>query len=474
MDYHSFFLSPIYYSDASYNPHSLCLVVYYIPLGFKPTVFPHGNAKSSKPFFPTLPSTVERIRSECTVSGPKEVMASVSSQGGGIVGATYPGALPRDEQQISQMKKRLPRRFISGSSQVCTKGDELYAIMVQAHSDDAQKFIQNIKMFPEPAVLVANDRQLTDLSRFCCDPFESCVLTVDPTFCLGEFDVTPVTYRHLLLQSVRTGKPPVMIGPTLVHYKKSFQTYLFFASSLIGLKKELAKIRAFGTDGERALIDAFMHEFRLAVHLTCFIHVQKNIKEKLSVCCISEEVKSEIVGDIFGKKVGTTLLEGLVDSEDDLFEATLESLLEKWKEHQSEAASVEEFCEWFLKNKKEVIRKSMLRSVRQEAGLGSPPDSFFTNASECVNSIIKAKVEYKSSELPQFVTKLRELCDEQEREVERALICRGKYRLRPQYRQLEVDESKWFSMTKDQRVKHLKKVGETAEHLCPMSISLEQ
>jgi len=53
-----------------------------------------------------------------------------------------------------------------------------------------------------------------------------------------------------------------MIGPTLVHYKKSFQTYLFFASSLVGLKKELDHLHAFGTDGEKALFDAFSHEFR--------------------------------------------------------------------------------------------------------------------------------------------------------------------------------------------------------------------
>ena len=89
----------------------------------------------------------------------------------------------------------------------------------------------------------------------------------------------------------------------------------------------------------------------------------------------------------------------------------------------------------------------MLRSVREEAGLGCPPDAFYTNASECINSVIKVKVEYKH-ELPQFIEKYQQLCEEQEREVERAVIHRGKYRLRPQYRHLEVSESKWFQMTR--------------------------
>ncbi len=37
---------------------------------------------------------------------------------------------------------------------------------------------------------------------------------------------------------------------------------------------------------------------------------------------------------------------------------------------------------------------------------------------------------------------------------------RGKYKLRPQYRHLEVSESKWFKMTREQRARHLKKVND--------------
>ena len=62
------------------------------------------------------------------------------------------------------------------------------------------------------------------------------------------------------------------------------------------------------------------------------------------------------------------------------------------------------FFKWFVRNKATVIKHSMLRPVREEAGLGSPPDAFYTNASESVNSVIKAKVQYKHSELPQFIT----------------------------------------------------------------------
>lgn len=251
-----------------------------------------------------------------------------------------------------------------------------------------------------------------------------------------------------------------MIGPVLIHYKKSFQTYFFFASSLVGLKQELEHLRTFGTDGEKALFDAFSHEFRFASHLTCFIHVRKNVKEKLCKYAVSEAVQNEILDDIFGRKVGSTLLEGLIDSEGEYsFDEKLDFLLQKWKKHDPVSGAVIEFCEWFLKNKVAVIRQTMLRSVREEAGLGSPPEPFTTNASTCINNIIKVKVQYRRSELPQFIAKLQKLCNEQESEVERAILHRGKYPLRPQYQHFEIAESKWFAMSHDQRMKHLKKVN---------------
>ena len=62
----------------------------------------------------------------------------------------------------------------------------------------------------------------------------------------------------------------------------------------------------------------------------------------------------------------------------------------------------------------------------------------------------------------EFVGKLKELIDEQEKEVERAVIGRGKYRIREEYAHLQVNESQWFGMSKEQRQAHLKKVSHAA------------
>ena len=100
----------------------------------------------------------------------------------------------------------------------------------------------------------------------------------------------------------------------------------------------------------------------------------------------------------------------------------------------------------------------MLYPVRVECGLGCPPDIFTTNASESVNAVLKRKLDYKQSELPQFIDKVKEVIAEQQREVERAIINRGKYRFREQYKYLEISEMKWFAMNSEQRKKHLQQL----------------
>jgi len=100
---------------------------------------------------------------------------------------------------------------------------------------------------------VACDRQLHDIVKFCTTENQFGIITVDPAFCLGDFDVTMTTYRHLVLKCTCSSEPPVFIGPTMIHYNKTFSTYLFFASSLVGLRPELSKLKCFGTDGEEAL-----------------------------------------------------------------------------------------------------------------------------------------------------------------------------------------------------------------------------
>lgn len=73
------------------------------------------------------------------------------------------------------------------------------------------------------------------------------------------------------------------------------------------LSRELEGVRAFGTGGEEALSDAFKV-------LTCFVHVRRNLKDKLAEYNIPVNLLQKILGDVFGKKFGTVFVEGIVDA----------------------------------------------------------------------------------------------------------------------------------------------------------------
>ena len=290
--------------------------------------------------------------------------------------------------------------------------------------DSSRQFVRDTKTSPEPAIVLADDQQLQDMVWFGTSSFEFCIITVDPTFSLGEFDVTPLSYSNLLLETKCNSQPPVFLGPILIHYKKTFVTYLFFASSLVGQCPQLQVIRAFGTDGEKPLIDFFNHEFGFAQHLTYFIHVRRNIKEKLQLCCIPSDVAQQVMNDIFGQRRGTVFEEGIVDAVyTDDFQHKLESLETKWRNLDTSSSSdFEGFLHWFTINKVDVLRNTMLRPVREECGLGCPPAIFTTNASKSLNAVLKSKVDYKKSELPVFIEKIKKLVSEQHKEVERAIV----------------------------------------------------
>ena len=108
-----------------------------------------------------------------------------------MLGALAPGQLPRGEAQVSHAKRTI--KFQENQA------DELFIMMQRSKCGD--EFIRDIKACPDPAIVVASNRQLDDLVRFCATPpeTESSVLTIDTTYCLGDFECTPTTYRHLIV-----------------------------------------------------------------------------------------------------------------------------------------------------------------------------------------------------------------------------------------------------------------------------------
>ena len=199
---------------------------------------------------------------------PKECFDEVFEKCGGVLHTESCGSLPRNKKQITNMRSLANTNVTSNEDE----RDSLYAIIEQCKQEETgcDPFVRCVQGAPDAMCVLATNLQLQDLVRFCCNPNEYCILGIDPTFSLGEFSVTLTTYRHLQLIGRDTKKPPVMIGPMLIHQRKTSQSYHFLSSSMVGLCPELTSLQAFGTDGEVPLSDAFQLQFKNSTHLVCF------------------------------------------------------------------------------------------------------------------------------------------------------------------------------------------------------------
>ena len=182
----------------------------------------------------TWTSTKTFLKSASEESKPREVAyKTITEELGGLPGISGIGQLPRGRQQVEDLdqkprdKTSVPVKNISGAGKQHDPWFRLLSYCKKQASDWKSAFIRDVKVTPEPMCVLTTDRQLNDMVRFCCNPVEFKPFTVDPTFDIGDYNVTPITYQHLLLENRRVGKHPSMIGPVLIHEKKTTETFSF-------------------------------------------------------------------------------------------------------------------------------------------------------------------------------------------------------------------------------------------------------
>ena len=89
------------------------------------------------------------------------------------------------------------------------------------------------------------------------------------------------------------------------------------------------------------------------------------MKERCNEFNVPPNVSQKILDDIFGAKLGSVLVEGLVDASDDTdFQNKLDDVVLSWQ-HMSVPSScnLRAFIDWFLANKSHVIRDNILRPI---------------------------------------------------------------------------------------------------------------
>ena len=193
----------------------------------------HGNSKtpSTKPYVRTWSSTMEALKSESNKLNPREAVHKVVKNDlGGLASCSSVGQMPRNRQQVKDLTRN---QSVAGCKKSLSENyeqdDPWYRILGESKKQACNRktpFIRDVRVAPEPLCILATDRQLNDLRRFCCNPIEYRPFTVDPTFNIGKYNVTPITYQHLLLENRRDGKHPSLIGSVLFHDKKTTELQL--------------------------------------------------------------------------------------------------------------------------------------------------------------------------------------------------------------------------------------------------------
>ena len=178
---------------------------------------------------------------------------------------------------------------------------------------------------------------------------------------------------------------------------------------------------------------------------------------------------SEILNDIFGYKVDGVHFLGLVDakSEDD-FRDKLAALKSKWDTTEDKFRRVEKgahtlpsFHAWFVTYQSNVMMETMITPVRQRAGLGTPPDPFYTNPSESINRELKRVVDRRPCDLSVFIEKIFSLIQQQNDRITQAVVRNGEWRLRNGFKFLEVSSDSWYNLSEKQRKTHMQRVLHT-------------
>ena len=417
---------------------------------------PHGNSKTEQPYYRTMKSVHNTLQQSAGNATPKQALANSLQKCGRLLGARSVGCLPKSRSQV---------RYHQSKNKTPSTSDSLFNVMLQCKSTDQDSdnaFVRTVVAAPEPMAVLATNRQMNDMVRFLTDLNHHTVMGIDPTFNFGDFNVTPIAFQYLLLEHRKQGHSPVILGPLLVHQQKKFSSYHFFASTLISLCPGLRNIRAFGTDGETQLYQAFQMQLPDAVHLRCFRHFRANLITKLKALGMTSEIIDQFMRDIFGVTIDGLHEVGLVDcSTEEEFDEKLQALQEQWncREKSVVPSCPPTFYHWFVKEKSTDIKSNMLLSLREAAGLGSPPSPYYTNANESLNNMLHEKVKYKKSQWHEFNESMKQLVAESYRLIELAVIDVGDFKFKRQYQDLIVPQRRWLKMTPKQREHHLSKVA---------------
>lgn len=467
----SFVRSIFHLTDSSSNIVLNTVILQYCIIdGKNKAIFnvpPHGNSTGSTPYYPTAKSTLALIKKKALAETPSRAHKAVHSEMGGLANARTPGDLPRSTKQVRDIKGIAKRQ-----------SDPVEDLLVYARKKEKGIVLRHEDL-PRDLWILGTDVMCNDVSRFSTSEELSYPLSIDPTFNMGQYEVTPIVYKHLFLTSSRTGNNPIFLGPTMIHHRKDYPTFKVFSSACVAACKGLNACKGYITDGEEALDMALKCDLQKATHLRCVRHFESNCKEELLKIGIREKEKQRVLlNEVFGVKGKQP---GIIDCEDKSdMKRKLRDVKKVLDEKEADILNKPQgyqpkFSQYILKNQHMIVTNMSLKE-RRKAGLpdddNGKPIRPYTNSSEAMNNVMKqAKLQFLSSNgrkhneslsKLEFTKHVFEEIHESQQEELKLAICglSKKYTLSDVASHLHVPAETWFSMTDIQRNEYVNKVNE--------------
>ena len=157
--------------------------------------------------------------------------------------------------------------------------------------------------------------------------------------------------------------------------------------------------------------------------------------------------------EVFGKISGNIKIKGLSDCfEENEFLAEWKNLKEKWKKRGVEGYH---FLKYLTETKKNLMKSSMIASVRKRCGFGDPPKQYDQNANEAMNSVIKKAKGKGLISVKETIKLLHQEVKSQEKKLKMSLTGRGEWQLTNEVKdELQITEQKHASMNSEMKTRY--------------------
>ncbi|GAU99286.1 hypothetical protein RvY_10312 [Ramazzottius varieornatus] len=204
--------------------------------------------------------------------------------------------------------------------------------------------------------------------------------------------VATMVIQHPFCKNAETGKPALVLGPTMLTQKKSQATYAVFANylreCLIGVGVDVLSedwVFNFVTDGERALYEAFRQAFPRHIHTLCVLHIRKGIERYFDGKKKTASEIAFVMNTIFGYTRTDGLerrhIMGLIDS------VSKEAFVRRWTEIKIFLGDVK-FQRWFERNHQKNFLEKLILPARETMGFSR--DLPNKNLAEAEHKALKA------------------------------------------------------------------------------------